>query len=274
MYKRQVLGVISFVPSGTSLENGTVVTTTKPPSEKETKVITTPSTSTKRPIPPTFDEGSASIGNSGEVAFETQKGYAVQIAAVAEGQKVKVGKYLKMDRLGNIYSRADKGFRKVRIGIFSTRAEAVSAQKEARKSGYKSAFIVKERVESLNDLEVYSDVPVVGAEPKSPVRTPAPDAVVEPTTPVPAPVVGNTPSLGGAYKVRLASYKKPEYFKRSKVADIGTLEERKKGEYTIFLVTGFGTLDAALKAKTEAVRSGFKGAHVVIEENGKLRKVM
>ncbi len=268
---RSVLGVISFVPSGTSLENGTVVSTAKPPGEKETKVITTPSKSSKPPVPPAFEEGSASTNGSGEVAFEMQKGYSVQIAAVAEGQKVKVGKYLKMDRLGNIYSRADKGFKKVRIGIFSTRAEAVTAQKEARESGYKSAFIVKERVESLTDLEVYSDVPVIGAEPTT-APTPVPAPVVE--QPVPSPVVDNVPAISGEYKVRLASYKNPQYFKRSKVANIGTLEERKKGAYTIFLVAGFGTLDAAIKAKKEAVRSGFKGAHIVIEENGKLRKVM
>jgi hypothetical protein len=73
--------------------------------------------------------------------------------------------------------------------------------------------------------------------------------------------------------VRLATYGKPEFFDDSAVKKIGKVEQRLKGDMTIMLLSGFPTLQSARNASKEAVKNGFEGAHVVMEENGKLIKI-
>jgi len=126
------------------------------------------------------------------------------------------------------------------------------------KKGYNKAFIVNEKVTSLDNMEIYSEVP----------------QTVEPSTPV---SVESTPVepvfVDSGYKVRLASYKNLNFFDRKAVEKIGTVEQRAKGEFTIMLLTGFANLEEARRAQQDAVDFGFKGAHIVVEENGKLKKV-
>ena len=75
------------------------------------------------------------------------------------------------------------------------------------------------------------------------------------------------------YKVRLAAYKNPQYFKAGELASIGTVERQKSGEFTIMLLSGFADLKEAISARQKALNSGFNGAYVVIDDNGRLVKV-
>lgn len=258
---RSVLGILPLAPSGTSLDNGVLVTTSPEPPKQDVPTTTTDPT----------DGATASIGDgetgdgmtttlpkATEEEFEVQEGFSVQVAAVVVDQKVNAGKYLKLEEYGNVYSRAEKGFKKVRIGIFSSRSDAEAARKDIAKKGYAKAFIVSEKVTSLENMEFYSDVP--NREETAP-STP----VVQEETP--------TPVVDSGYKVRLASYKNLNFFDREMVEKIGTIEERTKGVFTIVLLSGFADLEAAQLAKKHAIDSGFKGAHIVVEENGKLKKV-
>ena len=54
---------------------------------------------------------------------------------------------------------------------------------------------------------------------------------------------------------------------------LGNLERRRKGDFTIMLLGGFGSLEEAIQAGNAAVRQGFKGAHVVIDEKTRLVRV-
>ncbi|MFK7810196.1 MAG: hypothetical protein AB8F74_20505, partial [Saprospiraceae bacterium] len=73
--------------------------------------------------------------------------------------------------------------------------------------------------------------------------------------------------------VRLATYSKPEFFDGDKVRGIGKVEQRLKGNMTIMLLSGFPDLQTARDASRRAIDRGFSGAHVVMEENGKLIKI-
>ena len=75
------------------------------------------------------------------------------------------------------------------------------------------------------------------------------------------------------YKVRLASYRNPKFFKSSKVTDLGTLERRSKGPWTIMLLSGYPSLSEAIFAKNNAIQAGFRQAHVVTDNGVELKKV-
>jgi len=73
--------------------------------------------------------------------------------------------------------------------------------------------------------------------------------------------------------VRLASYRNPRFFKPSKVQDLGTLEQRKKGPWTIMLLSGYPNLSEAIFAKNNAIQAGFRQAHIVLDDGRELTKV-
>ena len=91
------------------------------------------------------------------------------------------------------------------------------------------------------------------------------------------PKGNNTVNTGnasvGGYKVRLAAYKKPQFFQRSKVEAIGIVEQKIKGPWTIMLLSGYGTLGEAQRAANSARGAGFSGAHVVMDDGISLTKV-
>ncbi|MEM8908177.1 MAG: SPOR domain-containing protein [Bacteroidota bacterium] len=252
-----VLGVLPLTPAGTNLDEGLVNTDPASPPRTSTPSTTDDPagpTVTEDPIVKVKEEPIDTDDDTPE-DFEAQEGYSVQVAAVVDHQKVNVGKYLKLEDYGNVYSRAEKGFKKVRIGIFPTRADAEEARKDIVRKGFDKAFIVNERVTSLKNMEFYSDL---NTEPATPQAIPAQE---EPTF------------VDSGYKVRLAAYKNLNFFNRKAVEKIGTIEQRSKGEFTIMLLSGFASLEEAQRAQRSAVSSGFNGAHIVVEENGQLKKV-
>lgn len=75
------------------------------------------------------------------------------------------------------------------------------------------------------------------------------------------------------YMVRLASYLNPDLFDSTRVAGLGMLKKIHKDEWTIMVLDGYKELDEAKKASNSAKKSGFSSAHVVIMQDGQIRKV-
>ncbi len=264
---KSVLGVVSFPPAGTNTVNTTpsnnsgsgVETTTTTPNEPAeiVEVVTNTTTVTiPAPPPPPVDE----------MAIATQKGYSVQLAAVPDGQSVEVNKYAPMSTAGNVYGRNEGIYKKVRVGIFSTRAEAQAAQAQAKSNGFKSAFIVKEEISSLRDLEIYREAINAPTTPPSVPKT----TTSSPSTTNPTP---QPPAETGNIKVQIASYKNMKFFDQTTAAKLGKVETRKKGEFTIILLSDFNNQQAAESARQAAIQAGYKGAYLVKETKGVLEKI-
>ena len=160
-----------------------------------------------------------------------------------------------MEPVGNLYSRTEKGMNKVRIGIYATKKEASDARQEAVKKGYKTAFVVVETLEDMDEVNFLNVAP--------------PSGLPSEETPREVPVA----SSAIPYKVQLAAYKNPQFFEPDKVKGLGQLERRRKGDFTIMLLGGFDSLEEAVQASNAAVRLGFDGAHVVIDEKTRLVRV-
>ena len=176
-------------------------------------------------------------------------GYSVQVAAFASSRTNDMSKFQSLGSIGNVYNRYEGDKTKVRIGVFGTKAAATTAVKRARQHGFKDAFVVSESLEGLGQEVLIAD-----------------------NTTIPK---GNNGSGSGysAYKVRLAAYKKPQFFQRAKVENFGIVEERIKGPWTIMLLAGYSNLGEAQRAVGNAIRAGFPQAHVVIDNGVKLTKV-
>jgi hypothetical protein len=235
---KTILGVISFMPSSTHLGSVHI----------------------------DFDQG---IDNQNENTAESlseestlQEGYAVQVAASYGDKVIDVGLYKSLEGLGNLYSRPDKGYKKVRVGIFENREEADEARKKIAAKGFSKAFVVKESLDDTEGVEVYS----ILEETEDASNT---DSTTENEIIKSEPVK----SEGIEYMVRLAAYKNTSYFDASKVSDLGVIEQRRSGNYTIMFLAGFSTLQEAKKAKEEAFNSGFHGAYVVSNKGGEIKKV-
>ncbi len=239
---KTILGVISFMPSTTQLDNMNVDT----PTEEAASGIS-----------------SSEIVEEEEVLME---GFAVQIAASQGDQPVNTAMFKGLENLGNLYSRPENGFKKVRVGIFENREEAEDALKKINQKGFPKAFIVKENLEDTEGVEVY-DLHRE-AENTTNARTTVKEetALPEETTPS-----GSTETT--EYMVRLAAYKNLSFFDASKVSDLGVIEQRRSGDFTIIFLTGFSSPDAAKRAKEIAFSKGFHGAYVVTNVNGEIKKV-
>jgi tetratricopeptide (TPR) repeat protein len=192
----------------------------------------------------------------------SQKGFAVQLAAMGIDQKVNPADYTKFNELGNLYSRPEKGYKKLRVGIFESEEEAKEAQQTIAKAGFTKAFIVNEVLEDTEGLEVY--FMAVDEKPE----TAKPENSIPETKPATKPNTATT-----EYMVRLAAYKNPQYFKASKVSDLGVIEQRTSGDFTVMYIAGFSTVDAAEKARKQAKDAGFSGAYLVENKDGELVKV-
>ena len=254
---RSVLGIVSFIPSSTRIPGGGIVASGPSP----TTDATTGNTGETEDAGTTVEKE--------EPAAMAEEGYAVQIAAMGVDQKVDPSMYDKLMSIGNIYSRPEKGFKKLRVGIFESSAEAKRAQKAIAAKGFGKAFVVKERLEDVEGVEIYNIL-----EKETPEPEPTPKATVEQPS---APPSVEQPTISGdtanEYMVRLAAYKNPQYFNASSISDLGVIEQRKSGSFTIMFLAGFDSYAQAQAAKQKANSSGFKGAYVVVEKDGKMKKV-
>ena len=65
----------------------------------------------------------------------------------------------------------------------------------------------------------------------------------------------------------------PLWFDTERVKDLGEIEQWTKGNYTIFILSGYADLEAAQRAMLSAKNRGFSDAHIVVDNNGFLEKL-
>ncbi len=253
---KSILGVVSLGNSTISIDNGGLISSNLPPEEEPKGSETTDDPATPE-----------------VVEDVVQSGFSVQIAAMGLNQNVDPKMYAKLQSIGNIYSRPEKGFKKLRIGIFESKDEADAARRKIAQQGYKKAFVVTEQLDDTEGVEIYN---VLDKTPTSPAIESTPVVTEEErqaprSTPVSAQPVSN--SEVDEYLVRLAAYKNPQFFNASAVSDLGVIEQRRSGSFTVMFLAGFKSADQANSAKQKAVASGFKGAYVVQSVDGKLEKI-
>lgn len=166
-----------------------------------------------------------------------KQGYAVQLAAIPKNSIVNMRKYGKLASINEIYIVEQGKFKKVRLGPFLNKANALAAQKKVKKKGFDS-FIVKDTYFP----KVTSVQPVIS--------TPT----IQPPT---------TSNSGGIYYIRLAAYKSLKWFDPSKISNIGQIETEQKGEWKIKYIGSFSTIQNA-QANLPAVKAaGYKNAYIV-----------
>lgn len=174
-----------------------------------------------------------------------QDGFSVQVAAVNEAN---LNQYSGLNNFGEVYATQQGGTYKIRVGVFADRNEAVQAMNAIRSIGYADAFLVKEEGALLGSS---SNAGNSSGFPSN----------------------NTSVSQGGLYKVQLAAYRNPQYFDPTPIADLGTIEERMKGDLTVKFIGGIPSLQQARQALARARAAGFNTAFIVVEENGELRKV-
>ncbi len=260
---KNILGVLMLNPAGTHLDGESDMVVSSSTTTGDITATTQPDNDLEA-VPLEFGSPAAVETEKGPATKleKPQEGFAIQVAALKTSDKVSSPRFEALKEIGNLYSRDQKGLKKVRVGIYASRSEAEEARKDIVKKGFDKAFIVPERVVSLSEIDLYDDIGSVK-------RVPVPKESVPP----PQMVEKEVPTDEAKFMVRLGAYKKPEYFDAKKVNALGRVAKFKKGEYTIMLLTGFNSLQSARQAGVRARELGFTGAHVVLQENGKLIKI-
>ncbi len=205
--------------------------------------------------------------------------YSVQIAVLSLNSVVSLNKYDDLRNEGNIYSVPENKLKKVRLGIFNTREEAVAASKRATTLGYKGVFIVIEKnteaiaenmfvpiPKPIQNIASVDNVKAKGNDPSKTVYVPVPP---KPKEEIPTPYSAVAPPKKAVvvedktFKVRIAAMKKPEWFDDSKVAQLWKIDKYKDGDLTIFIMDGFQTLKEAKVMKQKVKATGYNDAKVI-----------
>ncbi len=192
--------------------------------------------------------------------------YAIQLSSVPADRKVVISDYARLNGVGNLYSKTENGYTKVRMGIWKNYSDAESAKKIAMVRGFTDVNIITERAD---DPEIKEHL-LSQADPNAPktVKIKEPEPV--------APVVYSTmpaAKTGQPYLVRIAALSRPESFESEPVEDLGIIEKRPAKHspgMTLILIGSYSDLASAKKVARELVERGYKDAYVVKDENGNL----
>ena len=175
--------------------------------------------------------------------------FFIQLASLVRSEG-KIERYESLSALGRLYRFFKSSSVKIRLGTFSTRSHAEDVLRDVHRHGYRDAFITR-------DILASSSYELLGSDPNG---SDANDWV-------------NDYNPSSSYKVKLASYTDPLKFQVDKVLDLGRLEQWTKGEWTIFIIGGFETIDDAKRARIKALNRGFVDAELVEDNEGILSRV-
>ena len=205
----------------------------------------------------------------------SETGYSIQLASVAP-EKTNLAKYENLKELGSVYASAVGTVNKIRLGPFMSKRNADLILESVKEKGYKDAFIVSEAAKQTGGQIQVDPIQKV----KTPKKEDAPIIVEETDKPkevnmgrrdqVPGP---GKPAKVAEYKVRIGTYRDATTFNAKKLVELGEVAQMKSGEFTVMLLSGFESLDAAKFARDKAIDLGYKDAYLVTEEYGKLKKV-
>ena len=196
--------------------------------------------------------------STGEVINTSERVYFIQLAALKHSRG-SIESYNGLLQYGNLYKFYKTGSTKIKLGYYADKFEADDVLRKVRGMGYNDAFITNE---PMND----SDMELVRSS----------NSFTGNTT---SSLVGNdvttTTSVrtSGNYKVRLAAYEDPLWFDVEEVKDLGSIEQWSKGSWTIFILSGYNTLEQAQSALRKAKNRGYSDAEVVIDNNGILERL-
>ena len=179
----------------------------------------------------------------GEVILTNSNVYFIQLAAMFKSE-AKMENFSSLTRYGSLYKMYQSSATKVKLGYFFDEQEAKEILRQVKSNGHNDAFITYEALNTAR-MELV-DISNNNTSHSTTVSS----------------------SSAPSYKVRLASYEDPIWFDVAKVNDIGVIEQWSKGEWTIFVLSGFNSLDEAEMARAAALNRGFHDAEVVRDRGG------
>tara|TARA_Y100000385_G_scaffold29437_1_gene27666 strand:- start:176 stop:2611 length:2436 start_codon:yes stop_codon:yes gene_type:complete len=186
----------------------------------------------------------------GDLLPAASTAYFIQLASLSRS-KGNVDDYKSLIKYGNIYKIYSQSYTKIKLGYFTDKHEAKKVLSNIKAQGYSDAFITSESLESA-DIELF----IAGKEYNYNGSN-----------------YSSTKKQGTQYKVRLASYEDPIWFDIKTAKQLGEIEQWTKGEWTIFILSGFQDIEGAQSAKIRAINRGFADAEVVIDNGGILERI-
>ncbi len=228
----------------------------------------------------TYNTGNVSVDNNPATTTQTQPNptststqtqtvvdpsFSIQIATTTL-DKTDLKKFENLNELGTVYATKVGQVNKIRIGPYLSKRNADLILESVREKGYKDAFVIDES----KKVVVNNNVPAQDPQASNTSNTTT-DVVVNHRKK--GQVVSNPAEPKSDYKVRLAAFRDAKSFDAKKMAALGEIKEYKSGDFTVMVLSGFDTKDAAAAAKDKAVGLGYKDAYVVTDEGGKLKKV-
>lgn len=188
----------------------------------------------------------------GEVIRSSSNVYFIQLAALFSSE-ANMSSFMSLSEFGSLYKVRQSNATKVKLGYFFDEYQAKEVLRQVKASGHRDAFITYEVLNA-------SKMELVTVSENTVSNSVSSGFTTDNTT-------------GVNYKIRLASYEDPIWFDTNKVNDIGVIEQWSKGEWTIFVLSGYGNLQEAEVARVAAINRGFHSAEVVIDRNGILEKI-
>lgn len=170
-------------------------------------------------------------------------GFAVQVAA---GKQANLSQFATLQNFGNVYVAQEAGLQKVRVGPFATREQADRVLGLVKNQGYKGAFLVKEEGSVVSGGDDMASKGETG---------------------------GTTAVVNGLYKIQLAAYRNPQYFKADKIENLGTIQDEKRGDFTVKFLAAYDTLPQARQVLQQVKAAGFKDAIILQNIAGEWKKV-
>jgi len=168
--------------------------------------------------------------------------YFIQVAALFRN-KVNLADYEPLTKYGNLYKIYKTNSTKIRLGFYLNRTEAEAVLQDVRNLGFRDAFIAHEPLD-LHEVQLAVES------------------------------AGDSDPYASNYKVRLASYEEPQFFDLASVKDLGKIEQWTKKGWTIFVLSGYRSLDDAESARVKAINRGYVSAELVIDNGGVLERLV
>ena len=218
----------------------------------EPAVVTVSNTETVTFAESNFSLDGAKLTGIITPAYEApnQNVFFIQLASFnrSEGS---LSNYGNLSQYGSLYRFFKSSAVKIRLGYFHNRSEAENILPQVKRAGYRDAFVTADNL-SVANFELLNNTSGSSYSPSN---------------------FNSAPVTESQYKVKLGTYDDPLKFNVEAIQDVGRLEQWTKGEWTIFVIGGFPTIEDAKSAQIKARNRGWADAELVIDEGGILRRV-